>query len=158
MTAERRTGRPTTYTDEIAAFICAELSNGKPLTHICKPDDMPGLSTVYQWLIKNSTFADTYTRARQDQADTLADEIVEIADTTDDPRKAHLQIEARKWTAAKLKPKKYGDIKQVDVTGGIDMTISPASKPVGAGTSQVGHKNPAQITDKPKAITGDKPG
>jgi hypothetical protein len=75
-------------------------------------------------------FCDLYARAREDQADTLADEIIAIADEQPEiiavvDKKtgaliehkldgAFLQwqknrIDARKWTAMKLKPKKYGD-------------------------------------------------
>jgi len=90
---------------------------------------MPDRSTVYDWLIRHPVFADQYTRAREEQADTLADEIMAIADETPDLNpildkhgalieiqlhSAYIQwqkqrIDARKWTAMKLKPKKYGD-------------------------------------------------
>ena len=67
-----------------------------------------------------------YTRAKEDQADTLADEIMDISDekpmmtvVTDDEsvdkldpvgiNRNRLRIDARKWIAAKLKPRKYGD-------------------------------------------------
>jgi len=39
----------------------------------------------------------------------LQAEVLEIADTTDDPQKARLQVDARKWIASKLLPKVYGD-------------------------------------------------
>lgn len=90
---------------------------------------MPAQSTVYEWLLRHPDFTEKYTRAREEQADTLADEIIDIADeqpeivvVKDKAGKviehkldgAFLQwqknrIEARKWTAMKLKPKKYGD-------------------------------------------------
>ena len=99
------------------------------MREIVKDAGMPDRSTVYDWLLRHPVFADQYTRAREEQADTLADEIIEIADeqpeivvVTDKTGKviehkldgAFLQwqknrIEARKWTAMKLKPKKYGD-------------------------------------------------
>lgn len=62
-----------------------------------------------------------YVRAREDQADTLADQIVAIADEQaevikedgsafdPDVQRDRLRVEARKWVAAKLKPKKYGE-------------------------------------------------
>jgi len=65
-----------------------------------------------------------YARAREDQADTNADEILAIADEmppeyTDEKGRTTLdvtfiqwqknRIDARKWTASKLKPRKYGD-------------------------------------------------
>jgi len=81
-------------------------------------------------LLEQPVFCDMYTRAREEQADTLADEIIAIADeqpeiivVTDKKTGAVIEhkldgaflqwqknrIEARKWTAMKLKPKKYGD-------------------------------------------------
>jgi hypothetical protein len=75
-----------------------------------------------------------YARAREDQADTNADEILQIADEmppeyTDEKGRTYLdqtfiqwqknRIDARKWTAAKLKPRKYGDRMAVEgVEGG----------------------------------------
>jgi hypothetical protein len=75
-----------------------------------------------------------YARAREDQADTNADEILAIADEmppeyTDEKGRTTLdqtyimwqknRIDARKWTAAKLKPRKYGDRMAVEgVEGG----------------------------------------
>ena len=95
---------------------------------------MPDRTTIYDWLMKHEGFANQYTRAREEQADTYADEIIAIADEQPEiiavvDKKtgaliehkldgAFLQwqknrIEARKWTAMKLKPKKYGDKVQV---------------------------------------------
>jgi hypothetical protein len=71
-----------------------------------------------------------YARAREDQADTLADEILAISDeqreavtrdgTIYDPEvhRDRLRIDARKWVAAKLKPRKYGD--KVELAGAGD--------------------------------------
>ena len=88
---------------------------------------MPAVSSVYLWLLKNKVFSDLYTRAREDQSDTLADQIMEIGDEvpmmviTDEDGKVtkrmdpaginrnRLRVDARKWIAAKLKPRKYGD-------------------------------------------------
>jgi hypothetical protein len=91
---------------------------------------MPDRSTVYDWLLRHPEFADQYARARDEQADTLADEIIAIADeqpeivvVTDKKTGAVIEhkldgaflqwqknrIDARKWTAMKLKPKKYGE-------------------------------------------------
>lgn len=66
-----------------------------------------------QWLDKEDykDFTQMYTRARESQADYYADEIMDLADNCDpmDVNKVKLQIESRKWIAAKLKPRKYGD-------------------------------------------------
>jgi hypothetical protein len=119
----------STYTTHMADFICIRLSEGESLQEIVKTEGMPNRATVYRWLLEQPLFCDKYTRAREEQADTLADEIIGIADEspeTVEVRDKHgevidvkidsgyvayqkQRIEARKWTAMKLKPKKYGD-------------------------------------------------
>jgi hypothetical protein len=100
---------------------------------------MPVQSAVYEWLLRHPEFAERYTRAREEQADTLADEIIAIADESPETVEVRdkegnvldikidsgyvnyqkQRIEARKWTAMKLKPKKYGDRVAVEgVEGG----------------------------------------
>ena len=74
---------------------------------------MPAESTVYKWLAEGGAFSERYARAREQQADLYADEIIEIADACEPEAaavaKAKARIDARKWLAARLAPKKYGD-------------------------------------------------
>lgn len=102
-------GRPSAYTDEIAACICARLAEGESLRKICEDKDMPSREAVRLWLGQNDKFLGQYTRAREEQADHYFDEIVEISDTDEDSQRARVRIDARKWVAGKLRPKKYGD-------------------------------------------------
>ena len=71
------------------------------------------MATVMKWLGQQASFAEQYARARETQADTIFDEIVDLADeagfTNERIAKARLQIDARKWVAGKLRPKKYGE-------------------------------------------------
>ena len=126
--APKKTGR-STYTKQMADIICIRLSEGESLKEIVRSEGMPDRATVYRWLLEQPVFCDMYTRAREEQADTLADEIIAIADESpeiNEIRDKHgdvidvkidsgyvayqkQRIEARKWTAMKLKPKKYGD-------------------------------------------------
>ncbi len=119
------TKRASGFTQELADHICEELIEGKSLRTICKPEGMPSASTICRWLTENAGFAEQYTRAREAQADTLADEILDIADdgsndymedgengqkyNGDAVARSRLRVDSRKWIAAKLKPKKYGD-------------------------------------------------
>ena len=73
-------GRPTLYTPELGDKLCALIALGSSLRTICRDDDMPDASTVYRWLRLHNDFRDNYEKARADQADALADEILEIAD------------------------------------------------------------------------------
>lgn len=111
------TGRPSSFTQKAADEICRKLIEGKSLRSICKSPSAPSLTTVMKWRRDIPEFAAQYTRAREDQADTLADEIVQIADTEKDAKRAAVRIDARKWAASKLKSKAYGDKITAEHTG-----------------------------------------
>ena len=122
-------GRPSEFSQGIADEICLRLSHGESLRSIVKDKHIPAQSTISVWWNKNMPFQEQYTRAREEQAETMADEIVAIADETPQTApvfnkdgevidikldSAYIQwqrqrIDARKWTASKLRPKKYGD-------------------------------------------------
>jgi Bacteriophage Sf6, terminase small subunit-like len=102
-------GRPSTYRPEVADEICDLIADGVPLYKVCKSGDYPHLSTIYKWLENEPTFAEKYARAKERLADFRADEIIEIADTCEDANVARLRVDARKWAAAKLMPRRYGD-------------------------------------------------
>ena len=123
-------GRPTDYNQDLSDKICERIADGESLRTICSDDDMPNKATVFRWLAKFPAFSDQYARARDTQAETIVDEILNIADDgTNDwmerrngdgenigwqengeaLRRSVLRIDARKWMAGKLKPKKYGD-------------------------------------------------
>lgn len=116
------TGRPSSFTQEIADLICERLADGESLRKICLGDDMPSKSAVFRWLLDNPDFRDQYARAREAQADAIADEILDIADdgtndfvgedekyNGDAVQRSRLRVDARKWLAGKMAPKKYGD-------------------------------------------------
>ena len=104
---------------------------------------MPARSTVIGWLFDgdHEEFMDQYARAREVQAEVLADELADIADdgsndfTTDKNGKAvvdhehiqrsRLRIDTRKWVAAKLLPKRYGDKLQHTGEGGGPIRVRP---------------------------------
>lgn len=107
---EKKRGAPELpLTDEVAADICSWIASGKSLRAYCIRPETPGLTTVFKWLSKYPAFANQYTLAREAQADAYADEIADIADNEADPNKARVRIDARKWAAGKMRPKKYGE-------------------------------------------------
>lgn len=90
---------------------------------ICSEDaDMPCESSVYKWLIQHAEFAQKYARAREILAEINANEIINIADNDGDPQMARVRIDARKWWASKVAPKKYGD--KVALTDADDGTLT----------------------------------
>jgi hypothetical protein len=109
--------RPSLYSDELADDICDMIANGISLRSICIAPDMPSTRTVLRWLDEKPDFVAKYERARKEQADMFAEELVGIADEADDVNKARLRIDTRKWVASKLLPKKYGDKITAEVGG-----------------------------------------
>ena len=107
-------GRPSSYGPEVAAAICNHISEGRSLRSFCQGEGAPHKTTVLRWLKEHDEFREAYQVARELQADMLADEVIDIADQADDANIARLKIDARKWTAAKLAPKKYGDKTELD--------------------------------------------
>jgi len=117
--------------------ICNRLALGESLRTICATKGMPSQSTVFAWLAAEPHFQRAYAIARAFQAETLADEIVEIADDAsrdwvdrengegelerafdrEHVERAKLRVDARKWMAAKLAPKKFGDSTALRLAG-----------------------------------------
>src|SRR5690606_772345 len=144
-------GRPSDYCQEVADAICERLVNGESMRAICRDEDMPAISTVFRWLGLHPEFSEQYARAREEQAETLADEIVAIADEGEHKvieeqggtvvvydsaavARNRLRVDARKWVAAKLQPKKYGDRQTVAHEGKIGLEALVA----GTGADQAG--------------------
>ena len=103
-------GRPTKYSDKLAAKICEQLSMGRSLRSVCQDKGMPAASSVFLWLQKHPEFSEQYARAKEESADAMAEDMLDIADHGSlSPQDKRVRIDTRKWLASKLKPKKYGD-------------------------------------------------
>lgn len=125
-------GRPpgSTITREVEDLICKHIASGKSLVRTLRLiPNAPDYTTVCRHLRATMDLEDgfrqRYAQAREDQADYMADEILDIADdgsndtyidqkgyeqvNHDHIQRSRLRVDARKWVAAKLKPKKYGD-------------------------------------------------
>lgn len=100
-------------------------------------DTLPEYWTIKKWLASDDELATQYARAKEDQAEHMAEEMLDIADNAkndwmerldkdeqgvgwqlngDHVQRSRLRIEARKWLMGKLKPKKYGEKLDVDLT------------------------------------------
>ena len=131
-TKEVTTTRGNTYTEHMGNLICIRLAEGESLNKICKDEGMPDKATVFRWLGAEASFCDKYARARELQAETQFDELIDIVDQP--PELNHvvdkngelvevkfdssyvqwmkLRVDTRKWTAARMAPKKYAEYKQ----------------------------------------------
>lgn len=122
-------GRPTIFTPELMDKICHELSQGKSMRTVCKDPDMPDPATIFRWLRTNEEFCKQYARAKEESADAMSEEILDISDgavnlaVEVDPKAsgavvqaARLQVDTRKWLMSKMKPKRYAD--KLDLSSG----------------------------------------
>lgn len=118
-------GRVSTFSQKIADKIVDLIAGGKTLTEACKSPGMPNRRTVQRWCHQFPEFDRQYQRSQELLADALFDEIKAIADdgtgdVTIDAKgrqrvdwenvnRSKLRVETRKWLAAQLNPRKYGD-------------------------------------------------
>lgn len=128
-------GRPSILTDELTETICVRMAEGESLRSICRDPEMPGLGTVFRWVAKNASFREQYEAAMAQRAESLFEEILDIADETkldtistengDKPNtewisRSRLRVDARKWMLSKMLPKKYGDKLALGGAGDLD--------------------------------------
>lgn len=128
-----KVGRPSEYTVETADKICDLLSEGHSLRSVCANEGMPDKVTVFRWIRTYEEFRNQYARAKEESADAMAEDTLDIADDgTNDYmtitkgdreyevvngeaiQRSRLRVDTRKWLMAKMKPKKYGD--KLDMT------------------------------------------
>jgi hypothetical protein len=128
VTAKRRRGAPSIFTQALADAVCLRVAQGESLRNIGKDPKMPGARTVREWVVKNEKFAQQYAHAKALGLDEMAEQIIELADTIQLGKKTktnnkgenevitgdmiehrRLQIDTRKWYLSKLAPKIYGN-------------------------------------------------
>ena len=153
--SKRPIGAPGIYSDALAQVICNHIANCVPLRAIAAKEGMPDAATMMRWLADDGKpeFREQYARAREAQADKMAEDILAIADeectmvradkhgSKDDDGEGNtevvfdatavarnkLRVDARKWLASKMAPKKYGDKLQAELTGANGGAIEVAS-------------------------------
>lgn len=108
--------------------ILERLAQGQSLRSICKDAALPSIDTVMRWLRDDDALQVQYARAKELGMESLADDILEIADNarndwmerngSDDPgwianqeqvQRSRLRIDSRKWLMSKLAPRRYGE-------------------------------------------------
>lgn len=129
-----RNGRPRfEWTEDIEEDILADIIAGKSIREIVMEGgpNFPSADTIYRHIAADASFCEKYTRARELQQDTFAEEIIAIADgvhplhvgkTAEEKR---LAIETRKWTMGKLRAKKYNDKLVAEITGADGTPLIP---------------------------------
>lgn len=130
--------------DEIFEAICHDVILNKSSFNQAIKKSPITLVTFYDWLKKSDDFKEQYNYARNIRADVLFEEVIEIADEPQEGQEVtilpdgkrqikqgdmtqhrRLQIDARKWVAAKMSPKKYGDKQEIDLNHSGKVNIKP---------------------------------
>lgn len=124
-------GRPTKYNEELAAEICNRIAGGESLRSVCKDAHIPDKATVLMWVVdgKHSQFHDQYVQAREAAGYSHADEALElrhsVLDGTYDAKSARVALDALKWGAERMAPKKHSPQQKLDHVSS-DNSMSPS--------------------------------
>ena len=130
----QRTGRHTLKTPELCNKICARVAKGETLTDICRDAAMPDWSTVHRWLAATGgdAFRNDLARAREQQAEVWADEVVDISDaelsTREAIRRARLRMQSRQWLAGKYNSRFADKPNQTQVNVGVGVVITETER------------------------------
>lgn len=118
---EFKAGLPDTWDEFIT-----EIAAGSHMAAFCKARGI-NYTTLLKFTHADPSRSEMYARAREDRADVLADEIVDIADehvaTAPAATRNKLRVDARKWAASKLRPRVYGD--RLELNGTVNHKSMP---------------------------------
>ena len=110
---------------KLAVRICAGVAGGQSLSQVCAGPGMASHQAVHAWLKAHADFRELYAAACERRAETLADEMLQIADAAlaagpaaetnapslparDALQWAKLRIDTRRWRAISLAPHVFG--------------------------------------------------
>ena len=122
---------PQEFVEEIIAWV----SEGKTLREYCRQEGKPAWRTVYGWMDKDEQFRARFARAREDGADAIAEEGLQILETfplatgqdgkLDSAHVAWLKnrFEGRMKLLAKWFPQRYGEKVNLQHEGGVTLNV-----------------------------------
>ncbi len=134
--------KPMPYDEEIALEVCERIAQGEGLEGICEDPRLPCETTVRKWMAKESSFAVAYARAREQQMEKWADDVIRIADDASgdyvdrigkdgavervvDPetvQRSKLRIDTRMRLMSKFAAKRFGDKLDLTLTGAVEVS------------------------------------
>lgn len=142
-------GRPTLYSEALAADICEALASGDiGLERLCdQTESYPSASTVWRWQTEVDGFREKISTARERQMERLLyDAVAGVQDCDPDSGNgnarvalARTMIEAAVKVSARLAPRRFGDQKRVDLYA----TRNPLTKP----RPSLAHLTPDEIAE-----------
>jgi len=123
--------------NKIVESIIILITQGQSIAKACKEVEVSS-STYMVWLSRSEDYARAHANAMASRADVIFEEILEIADNTEDDiitdsdgnkvtnhnviQRDRLRVDTRKWIAAKMNPKKYSDKQFIETK---DLTEKP---------------------------------
>jgi len=114
--------------------ILSEIEEGASLRSVLSKEGMPVRSTFFEWLKDSEEKSNHYAKSIEARADSMFDEMLEIAYTTESGETVkttmngietttsdmlghrRLKIDTLKWVLSRMNPKKYSD--KLDLTTG----------------------------------------
>jgi hypothetical protein len=127
------TGRPTSFSAEVAIEICERLATPESLRSICSDAHMPARCTVDRWAHTNDQFGAMLKQAQRLQAAAYMDEALELADNPagdvvlkpdgstitvwENVQRSKLRCDMRRIYASKLAPDHFGEQNTTKIIG-----------------------------------------
>lgn len=134
---KKLTGRPSSYTQDLAERVCVLIAQGDSVAKIGEKDGMPDARTIFRWLASNAggdeddpaSFRQQYMRARACRADARFERLDEIMELVGegklDPSAARVMMDAIKWQSGKENAKRYGEKVQLADADGDKLPAPP---------------------------------
>jgi hypothetical protein len=93
---------------------------------------MPAWTTVHDWKRSDESFRQAFMRAREQQAEVWAEEIMSITDaelpTHEEIGRARLRMQSRQWLAGKYNPQFADKPNQTQVNVGVGIVLPEAER------------------------------
>jgi hypothetical protein len=121
-------GRPSTFTQERAKEIVDHISGGGHVSKLVEQGIVPNTTTLARWMRQHEDFREAVARAQEERAELWADQLIEIADTDEDPQRARVRIDARWKVIGSLLYRRYGVKQQVDINQNINVAVIQAEQ------------------------------
>jgi hypothetical protein len=132
--AEQARKEQIPFSESLAMEICNRVSAGEFLINICRDEDMPTMRSVIQWKKDHKEFALLYDEAIRDRLDIFEDEVVTIADESENDfrfvkkagkqvkvldaeviSRAKLRVDVRKAHLKAYRPERWGEQSTLNV-------------------------------------------
>ena len=118
----------TKYSEEMADAICALIAQDKSMRYAAAQLNVSRQS-MSVWLMKHPEFSDKLARARESQAQFVADDMRQIENKvlrgTLDPAAANVLLGSKRWRAERCAPRRFGVRQQIELDAKIEQKRSP---------------------------------